>query len=213
MNAVTRPVANRSIIIRPSEHRVMKTKTIAAATLVALLLTVVAATAYATAAGHPSDPSARGHDDDNNQGDEGAHLAACNNLTSGETLTVSGLTGHYLNASDRDMGGNASGTFTFKVTGIFAVGCTLSLTGGSFTLNSTTYTITGGSIVLNHGGRSGEGSGTTTSGSFIIFVAGLHGNSTSANVGAIHLDFETGTNQFLVHLHSPAAASDAEEDS
>ena len=156
------------------------------------------------------------HNGDDNQGnqDQEGHFAACNNLTAGETLTVSGLTGHFANAtaprSDDDglaPGGNATGTFTFKVSAVYLRGCSLSITGGSFTLNKTTYTVSGGSLVLNEGGRSGVGSGTTSGGSFLIRVDGLHGNSTSASVGAVGLDFQTGTSQFLVHLHSPMSDS------
>ncbi|MDG7007818.1 MAG: hypothetical protein JRN06_06205 [Nitrososphaerota archaeon] len=190
----------------------MKTKTAATAAIVALLLSVVATAALASTGTSGSSLSSNVRGPDNNDhpglGDHhGPHgprgpPPVCNNLTVGETLTVSGLTGHYANATDRRMNGNASGTFTFKVSGVFTQGCTLSITGGSFKLNTTSYTATGGSIVLNHGGRSGVGSGTTSSGSFLINVAGLQGNSTSANVGNIRLDFETGTSQFLVNLHS-----------
>ena len=196
----------------------MKTKTIAAATIAALLLAVVATAALASTGNLSAIPSARGQDSgnhgDNDQGGNGHHgpVAACDNLTSGETLTVSGLTGHYANASDHEMHGNATGTFTFKVSGVFATGCTLSITGGSFKLNATTYTVTGGSIVLNHGGRSGEGSGTTSSGSFLISIDGLHGNSTSANVGAIRLDAQSGSSEFLAFLHSSAAQAAGDQD-
>lgn len=196
----------------------MKTKTVATATLVALLLAVVATAALASTTTNTSTSTASSfHGNEDNQGNQGDHghhgpVAACDNLTLGETLTVSGLSGHYANASDRQMNGNATGTFTFKVTGIFAEGCTLSITGGSFKLNTTTYTVTGGSLVLNHGGRSGEGSGTTSSGSFLISIAGLHGNSTSANVGDIRLDFKTGSSEFLVNLHSMSPMSHGDTD-
>ena len=197
----------------------MKTKTIAAATVAALLLAVVATAALASTGNISPNPSARGQDNgnhsgENDQGDNGHHgpVAACDNLTSGETLTVTGLTGHYANASNHEMQGNATGTVDLKVTGVFATGCTLSITGGSFKLNTTTYTVTGGSIVLNHGGRSGEGSGTTSSGSFLISIDGLHGNSTSANAGAVRIDLKSGSSEFLVNLHSPAAHADHGED-
>ena len=190
----------------------MKTKTLAATALIAILLAVVAATAFASA-GHSADPMARGND--NSQGDHNdrGHMAmACNNLTAGENITVSGLIGHYANATDQEMHGNASGTFTFKVGTIYSEGCTLSLTGGSFTLNATTYTVTGGTLVLNHGGRSGTGTGTTSGGSSLIAFSGLHGNSTSTNIGAVRLDFMTGTSQFLVHLHSQSPEGYADVD-
>ena len=196
----------------------MKTKTIAATALIAILLAVVATAAVADSGVMAGDSHGQG---DNHQGDEnGIHMMACDNLTVGETLTVSGLTGHFLNASspagdDDRAGGNASGTFTFKVTGVYAEGCAISISSGNFKLNATSYSVTGGTIVLNHDGRSGEGSGTTSGGSFLIGVAGLHGNSTSANVGAVRLDFETGSSQFLVLLHSPLsshAGEGAEDD-
>ena len=193
----------------------MKTKTIAATALVAILLSIVATAAVASSGMMVGNAHSQG---DNNQGNEDhGGMMACDNLTAGETLTVSGLTGHFMNASghagDEDgVGGNATGTITFKVSDIYATGCTLSISSGSFKLNSTTYTITGGSLVLNEGGRSGEGTGTTSSGSFIISVAGLHGNSSSANAGAVRLDFKTGTSQFLVQLHSPSVGEGAETD-
>ena len=142
---------------------------------------------------------------------------ACHNLTAGQTLTVSGLTGHFVNASskggeDDSAGGNASGTFTFKVDNIYSQGCTLSISSGSFKLNNTSNTVTGGTIVLNEGGRSGGGTGTTSGGSFLISIAGMHGNSTSANLGAIRLDFKTGNSEFLVLLHSPSIGEGSETD-
>jgi hypothetical protein len=192
----------------------MKTKTLASIALIAILLSIVSTVAVANSgqlgpsANHQNDNRQdNSHHDDN---DHGGHPIACNNLTVGETLTVAGLTGHYANASNREMGGNASGTFTFKVTAKYVEGCTLSITAGSFKLGSTTYTVTGGSIVLNHGGRSGEGTGTTSGGTFLISLAGLQGTSKSANLGAVRLDFQTGKNEFLVNLHSPM--SDVESD-
>lgn len=188
----------------------MKTKTVAATALIALLLAVVATAAVAST-GHP-DPQARGNDNKGNGDDHGHMAMACDNLTTGQTLAVSGLTGHYANATNHEMHGNATGAFTLKVTGVYAEGCALSIVGGNFKLNATTYTVSGGSIVLNHGGRSGEGTGTTPSGSFLIWIAGLHGNSTSANVGAVRLDFKTGTSQFLVNLHSAQSPSPGDRD-
>jgi hypothetical protein len=198
----------------------MKTKTLASIALIAILLSIVSTVAIANSG--QLGPSANNQNDNhqnnnhlnsNHQDDDdhGRHFFACNNLTIGETLTVTGLTGHYANASNREQGGNASGTFSFKVTAKYAEGCTLSITAGSFKLNTTTYTITGGSIVLNHGGRSGEGTGTTSGGTFLISLAGLQGTSKSANVGAVGLDVQTGKEEFLVHLHSPMTHGDSDE--
>ena len=189
----------------------MKTTTIAASALALLLLGGVATVALANS-GHPFGALWQGPDNGHRQnglhGPNGPHgqdwhRLACWRLSVNETLTVSVPQGRYVDAANSSIHGNASGTFDFKVADIFARGCTLSLTGGSFTLGSTTYNITGGSVLLNHGGRSGVGTGTTTGGTFLIRVSGLQGNSTSADVGAIGLDFKNGPSEFLAHLSSP----------
>jgi len=187
----------------------VKTRVIAASAILVLLLAGLATAALANSG--PAGPGFglgspnRGDGRQGNASDNGRRIEdrpACARLTVGETLTAPGLVGHFINATNREIHGNASGTFTFKVTRIYAIGCTLSITGGTFKLNKTTYTVTGGSIVLNRGGESGEGTGTTSGGSFLIRLGGLHGISTSVNVGQIGLDFKSGSQEFLVHLGS-----------
>lgn len=194
----------------------MKTKTVATAALIAILFAGVATAAFASTGQLASTSQSQNQGDDHGQGngqglghdrDQG-NFAACNNLTVGEALTVSSPAGRYFNAINRQIGGNASGTFTFTVAAKYVEGCTLTISSGSFKLGSTTYTVTGGSIILNHGGRFGEGTGTTSGGSFLISIAGLQGNSKSASIGAVRLDFKTGQNEFLVQLHSPALPDD-----
>ena len=167
----------------------MKTTTIAASALVAILIAGLA-TAVVANSNHPTDDH------------RSASALSCRNLTVGEKLTVSGLSGHFLNATNRHIRGNASGTFSFQVSQKYFRGCTLSITGGSFKLGSTTYSVTGGSVILNRGAHSGDGMGTATVGSFLIRVSGLRGNSTSATVGAVGLDFVSGASEFLVYLDS-----------
>jgi len=179
----------------------MKTKTVVATALIAILLSIVATAAVASSGQFGFSANSQNGNNQANMWHGGRF--ACNSLTVGETFTLSGLTGHYVNASNRQQGGDASGTFTFRVTAKYVQGCTLSITGGTFKLGSTTYTVTGGSIVINNGGRSGEGTGTTSTGTFLISLSVLQSNSKSTNMGAVRLDFQTGKSEFLVQLHSP----------
>lgn len=189
----------------------MKTSVIAATALAALLVAGVAAVAMAHQTGTQGNllgPN-NGHNEDNeNEGGHG-HATACMTFSSNETLSLSNLTGHYINfAGNSTTHGNASGSFSFTVGQTFMRGCTLNITGGSIKLGNTTYAVTGGSLVLSFGGRAGIGTGTTSGGSFLIGLGGLHGNSTSASVGAIRLDFKTGSSEYLVILGSPESESD-----
>jgi len=193
----------------------MKTKTIAATALIAILLSIIATAAVASTGGFGFSTNTQGQ---NNGQDHqpsslfGGNFIGCNSLTMGQTFTISGLTGHYVNASNREQGGSASGTFSFKVTGKYVEGCTLSITSGSFMLGPTTYAITGGSIVLNRGGRSGEGTGTTSTGTFLFSLSGLRGTTTAVKMGAVGLDFQTGKNEFLVQLHFPMTGGEHDND-
>ncbi len=175
----------------------MKMTTIAASALVVLLVAGIGTIAVANS-GHQNGATEHGPRDPHD-----GHHPACSSLSVGETLKVTLPHGHYANATERTIRGNASGAFDLKVSQLYVSGCIISLTGGSFKLGSTSYTITGGSIVFNHGGRSGEGTGTTSTGTFLITIAGLHGNTASADVGAIRLDLKIGSSEFLVQLSSP----------
>ena len=184
----------------------MKMSAIAATALAALLIAGVAAVAMANQSHSQTNvngPNNNGPDHEHGKG-HGGHPIACRGLSTNETLTLSGLTGRYVtSAGNATTRGNASGSFNFAVGDLFLRGCTLTITGGSLTLGNATYPVTGGSLVLLLGGHSGVGSGTASSGSFLIGIAGLHGNSTSASVGAIRLDFKTGSSEYLIVLGSP----------
>ena len=143
------------------------------------------------------------------------------NLTKGQVLTFSGLTGHYIkvtneSSNDEEDGfvGNASGSFTFTVTSVSADSSNLTITSGSFKINTTTYTVTGGSLTLSEEGRSGWGKGTASGGAtFTFHISGIHGNLTSnAKVGAIRLDVKVGTSEYHVILGSPESEQEDSED-
>ena len=175
----------------------MKTTTIAISALAILLVAGVATTALA----NPrlvSGALNMGRDDSN--GHQGS--LACRSLTVGQTITVSSLTGKFLNASNHQIRGNATGTLSLQVSQKYATGCTLMITGGSFKIGSAAYNVTRGSVILNHGGRVGIGSGSVAGGSFLIGIRGLHDSSGTGSVGAVQLDLKSGANEFLAIFRS-----------
>ena len=124
-------------------------------------------------------------------------------LTVGCTITFSNLKGVALTSSltnppDRV---NATGSFTFTVTGVYQWGYSLSMTSGSVTIGTTTYTISSGNLVLNGAGMSGTGQGTMSSGTtFIIRVSGLDVNSNGSVTGHVAFDISSGTSQWLANF-------------
>ena len=160
------------------------------------------------------------HEDDGDNSDTN-HKGGLN-LSVGQSLTFSGLDGRFSSITnessdeEHDFGppGNATGSFTFKVTGTYAEGYNLTITSGTFTLNKTIYTVTGGTLTLSEEGRSGRGHGTASGGAtFTIYIAGIHGNSTAnAKLGAIKLDVKAGTSEYRVILVTPHAGQESSED-
>ena len=209
----------------------VKTRVIAATAIVALLLAGVATVAFAHQGllgpnNASNSTNSQGESDDNDEGNQTANQLEDNqgglNLTVGQNLTFSGLMGHFNNLTnessedddhDNSAAGNATGSFTFRVTGASEHGFNLTITAGSFTINSTTYTVTGGNLTLNEDGESGSGSGTATGGAtFTIHVAGIHGNiSSDAEVGVIKLDVKIGTSVYHVILGTPESEEDSSD--
>ncbi len=178
------------------------------------------------AGGHEDNNTSENNSTSENDNGQGQNF----NLTVGEKLTFSNLTGHWIaftqmpgeddHGNDSSpMGvksGNATGSFTFTVTSHSSDGYNLTISSGSFTINGTTYTVSSGHLALNEGGESGFGSGTASGGAtFEIHVAGIHGNTTSAAmVGAIKLDVKVGQSGYLVILGShEGVAEDNESES
>ncbi len=170
----------------------MKTKTVAATAMVALLLAGVAAVSFAhsgvnvpglsgiglgSGASHQNQTNHTGDDEQGNQtntqhqeDNETESEVSSLNLTVGQTFTLSNLTGHSNNltnqseedGSDNSRAMGATGSFTFKVTSVSNGTTTLSIVSGSFTINGTAYTVTGGTVTLSAGQESGSGTGTTS---------------------------------------------------
>ncbi len=162
----------------------MKKTTIAVSAIVALLLVGLAAVALA----------------DKSSGDPRSGRQACSSFSISENLPVGTLKGKFYNASNHAINGKANGTFTFQVSHTYVRGCVLSITGGTFFIGNTKFTTTGGTVLMDKGGHQGDGWGTTSGGSFLFSVSGLHGNSTKASAGAIQIDFKNSKSEFLVQL-------------
>lgn len=122
------------------------------------------------------------------------------NLTVGETLTFSNLTGRYMDATNRTIEGNASGAFTFTVTGTFHDGYTLSVASGAVQIGSTTYSAAPGTLVLGPTGEWATGSGSSANGPDFLISLAVHGVAGPNSNGRVVLDMNTGTTEYLVSL-------------
>lgn len=188
----------------------MKTAAIAATAILALLVVGVAATAYASqfpgfsmgqanpravAASHAD----KGNQGNNSRGEDRDREGNPLNLTVGETLTLTGLTGRYTSVTNSSVKGNATGTIVVKVTSAFKEGYLLTISSGSITLGTTTYTVTGGTVELNPSGQAGAGTGSTSSSGQFLIHLNIHGNSTSPSGRAV-LDFKASGSEYLVSI-------------
>lgn len=191
----------------------MKTAAIAATAILALLVAGVAATAYAyqfpgLSMGQANPTAvAASHAGRSNQGNNGrgeGHSRAGNplNLTVGETLSLTGLTGRYASLTNSSLRGNATGTIVVQVTSAFKQGYLLTISSGTITLGAVNYTVTGGMVELNPSGQAGSGTGSTSSSGQFLIHLNIHGNSTSPSGRAV-LDFKAGGSEYLVSLGTP----------
>ncbi|HYB45285.1 MAG TPA: hypothetical protein VEC92_02065 [Nitrososphaerales archaeon] len=190
----------------------MKTAAIAATAILALLVAGVAATASAhqfeaPSAGQPNSLAAaasRGNNRQNGDNGRGDFRGPNNslNLTVGQTLTLSGLTGRYRSATNSSIKGNASGTLAFKVTAAFKSGYLLAISSGTLTVGKVSYSVTGGTVELAPFTQAGTGSGTTSSSGQFLIQLSVHG-TTSSPVGRAVLDLEAGGSEYLVTIGTP----------
>jgi hypothetical protein len=200
----------------------MKTRAIAASAIIALVLTGAASIAFA----HSSlvmPPLSSGQLDDGSDGGDGNDQqtttqtlqstnqtgnddnndmqTSISQLTVGQSIALSNLTGSFVSISNESVDGTVTGSLVARVTGILSDGVTLSIVSGSFDLgNATIFTVTGGSLVLSHDGETASGSGTAGSAKFIIQINDIRRLSSSSDTGAMRLDIKSGTNEFLVNL-------------
>jgi len=124
-------------------------------------------------------------------------------LTVGCTITFSNLKGIAVtspmaNPTDRL---NATGSFTFTVAGVYQWGYSLTITSGTVTIGTTTYTVSSGNLVLSGRGMSGTGQGTLSSGAtFLVRLTGLSIGSNGSVSGHVAFDITSGASQWLVNF-------------
>ncbi|HYC11663.1 MAG TPA: hypothetical protein VEC02_03275 [Nitrososphaerales archaeon] len=121
-------------------------------------------------------------------------------LAAGQTMTLTGVAGGYRVVGDRSVNGTASGSLVLLVTGVFKGGYALSVTGGSITLNGTTYTVSGGSGELGPRGIHMVGQGQTGNGGKFLFDARNLGSFGNASYGILRIDLTNGGSEFAVRL-------------
>lgn len=133
------------------------------------------------------------------QGGFGPFQGAPANLTTGEAITLTSTNGNYQVVNDSGDNGTASGTLTFTVTGKLSQGYTLSLSSGSISVGSTTYTVSSGSAQTGPGATNLEGQGATSSSGVFIVHAQARG-SLAGSTATASLDLSAGGSEYLVNL-------------
>ena len=196
----------------------MKTKTVAATAILALMLAGIASVAFAhpeqTSQPSPEDQTLasstvqtkgsnqKGHDDRGEKEDSGNHgHGHALDLKVGDTITLSNLDGRFRQVGNESIRGNASGSFTFTVTGVFKQGYVLSITSGTIKVGDQTYTVNEGTVQTGHYGREMTGQGTAGSGVQFIIHAKIHGTA-AAPKGMVMLDLENGSTEYMVLLRA-----------
>ncbi len=198
----------------------MKTKTVAATAILALMLAGIATVAFA----HPnptftsntlsqnqtsssgavqSKDSENEHGEDGNHDDSGHHRdhPKALDLKVGETIILSDLEGRFRQVGKESNEGNASGSFTFTVTGAFNAGYALSITSGTIKIGDQTYTVNSGSAQTGYYGRDVVGQGTAGSGVQFLLHAMIRGTATTPH-GMVMLDLQNGTTEYQVLLRA-----------
>ncbi len=198
----------------------MNTKTLAATAILALMLTGIATVAFA----HPnptftsstrnqdqtsssgtvqSKDSEKEHVEHGNHDDSGHgrnHPKALD-LKVGDTITLSNLEGRFRQVGNESTRGNASGSFTFTVTGAFKAGYTLSITSGTIKIGDQTYTVNSGSVQTGPYGRELVGQGTAGNGVQFLMHATIRGTAATPH-GMVMLDLQNGTTEYMVLLRA-----------
>lgn len=121
------------------------------------------------------------------------------NLSVGQTITITSTQGQYEAVGTPTNNGSASAKITFTVTGKLSQGYALSITSGSITLGSTTYTVSSGTAQTPPSADSISGQGTTTpTGQFLL--QGSARGSFAGTTGQLLLDLQAGSAEYTVAL-------------
>jgi hypothetical protein len=120
-------------------------------------------------------------------------------LSAGQTVNLTGVAGGYWVVGDRSVNGTASASMTLQVTGTFAGGFALAVTGGSLTINGTTYTISDGSAELGAHGICIVGQGQAGTAQFLFQGRDL-GKFGDTYYGVLRIDLQSGSSEFGARL-------------
>ena len=120
-------------------------------------------------------------------------------LSVGQTITLTSVAGGYWEVGDRAVNGTASGSMTLQVTGAFAGGYSLSVTGGSLSIAGTTYSVSSGSAELGPYGIHMVGQGQSENAQFLFGDRSL-GRFGSTTYAILRVDLSNGSTQFGARL-------------
>ncbi len=120
-------------------------------------------------------------------------------LTSGQTITLASVAGGYWVVGERAANGTASGTITLQVTGDLTAGYILSVTGGSISVNGTTYTVSSGSAELGPHALYIVGQGQAGTAQFLFLDRNL-GKFGNTDYGVLRVDLKDGSSEFAARL-------------
>ncbi len=177
----------------------MNTKSLAIATTVGAVAIVVLLFAYPAMAASVVPVSQNPNLHQAAQNSQGKTLSNLQ-LSAGQTFTLTSVAGGYHLVGDKSVNGTASGSVSFKVSGAFTGGYALSITGGTISINGTTYTISAGSAELGRYGVNMVGQGQLgSSGQFLLDGRNL-GKFGSTDYGILRIDLTNGAQEFGIRL-------------
>ncbi len=122
------------------------------------------------------------------------------NLQVGQTFTLTSVAGGYQEVGNPSVNGTATGSLTIQVSGTFATGYSVNVTGGQVTVNGTTYTVSDGSGELGPYGVHMVGQAQAGSSTQLLFSAHDLGKFGTTSYGVLRVDLTNGTSEFGVKL-------------
>ena len=120
-------------------------------------------------------------------------------LSSGQTITLTSVAGGYWVMGNRDVNGTASGSLALQVSSSLTGGYVLAVTGGSLTINGTTYAVSGGSAMLGPHEVYMVGNGQAGTAQFLFLDRDL-GRFGSTSYGVLRIDLKNGASEFGARL-------------
>jgi hypothetical protein len=175
----------------------MNTKKIAIASMVGAFTVMALLFAYPAIAASPSAPQ---NTNPSQLLQQSATMSSQKiQLTDGQTITLTSVAGGWWVVGDRTDNGTASGTMTLQVTGALKAGYIISITGGSFNINGTTYSISSGSAELGPHRIYMVGNGQAGTAQFLFQDRSL-GKFGSTGYGVLKVDLKDGTSEFAARL-------------